>query len=138
MPGCIALVAATGVHTWMSSARGRSGIRTTATRRSLPYHLDTKPITAAVVMTLVDDGMLHLDDPVDDLLPELAHRSAAVSMRPRRHRAGQRPITLEDLLTFRMGLGMVFGQTPYESWRRRGRWSSRPWVLPTRLRPLDR
>jgi CubicO group peptidase (beta-lactamase class C family) len=34
----------------------------------------TKPITAAAVMALVDDGTLHLDAPVDDLLPELANR----------------------------------------------------------------
>ena len=32
----------------------------------------TKPITAAVVMTLVDDGTLALDEPVATWLPELA------------------------------------------------------------------
>jgi len=31
-----------------------------------------KPITAAATLTLVADGVLALDDPVDDLLPELA------------------------------------------------------------------
>ena len=31
-----------------------------------------KPIVAACAMTLVEDCTLRLDDPVDDLLPELA------------------------------------------------------------------
>ena len=33
-----------------------------------------KPITAAVTMALVDDGLIGLDEPVDRLLPELAER----------------------------------------------------------------
>src|SRR5690242_813591 len=32
----------------------------------------TKPIVAACAMTLVEDGTLRLDGPVDELLPELA------------------------------------------------------------------
>src|SRR6478736_1938058 len=32
----------------------------------------SKPIAAACAMTLVEDSTLRLDDPVDDLLPELA------------------------------------------------------------------
>ena len=32
----------------------------------------TKPVTAALVMTLVEDGLVDLDAPVADLLPELA------------------------------------------------------------------
>ena len=67
----------------------------------------TKPIVAAAVMTLVEDGTLALDAPVDDWLPELAHPSVL------RHLDGpvddvvpaQRPITVEDLLTFRAGHG---------------------------------
>ena len=34
----------------------------------------TKPMTAAAVLSLVDDGLLELDGPVDELLPELAVR----------------------------------------------------------------
>ena len=34
----------------------------------------TKPITAAVVLSLVEDGLLDLDGPVEELLPELAGR----------------------------------------------------------------
>ena len=34
----------------------------------------TKPMTAAAVLSLVDDGLLELNGPVDELLPELADR----------------------------------------------------------------
>jgi CubicO group peptidase (beta-lactamase class C family) len=68
----------------------------------------TKPVTAAVVLSLVDDGVLHLNEPVDRLLPELAGRR--VLRRPDGPLdevvpAG-RPVTVRDLLTFTWGFGM--------------------------------
>ncbi|HLY57526.1 MAG TPA: serine hydrolase domain-containing protein, partial [Stellaceae bacterium] len=71
----------------------------------------TKPITAVATLMLIEDGALALDEPVDRLLPELANR------RVLRRVEGPidetvpaiRPITLADLLTFRMGLGILFG-----------------------------
>ena len=67
----------------------------------------TKPITAAAVMVLVDEGRLALDDPVARWLPELAE--------PRVVRTPEcpiddtvpaaRPITVEDVLTSRAGWG---------------------------------
>jgi CubicO group peptidase (beta-lactamase class C family) len=67
----------------------------------------TKPITAAAVMLLVDDGLVSLEDPIARWLPELAS--------PRVVRTSQsaiddvvpvaRPITVEDVLTFRAGWG---------------------------------
>ena len=49
------------------------------------------------------------------ILPELASRRVLRSIDARLDDtvAAKRPITLEDLLTFRMGLGMVFAQTTY-------------------------
>jgi CubicO group peptidase (beta-lactamase class C family) len=69
----------------------------------------TKPITAAAAMILVEECRLRLDEPVDRLLPELANR------RVLRRLDGplddtvpaNRPITLRDLLTFRLGHGAV-------------------------------
>jgi CubicO group peptidase (beta-lactamase class C family) len=68
----------------------------------------TKPMTAAVVLSLADEGLLGLDEPVDRLLPELADR------RVLRHPDGplgdtvpaQRSISVRDLLTFTWGFGM--------------------------------
>ena len=70
----------------------------------------TKPILAAATMMLVDDGTLTLDEPIERLVPEMADR------RVLRRVDGplddtvpaERPITIDDLLTFRMGYGHLF------------------------------
>jgi CubicO group peptidase (beta-lactamase class C family) len=69
----------------------------------------TKPIVAACAMTLVEDCTLRLDDPVDDLLPELADmRVLADPGGPLADTvAARRSITLRDLLTYTLGTGMV-------------------------------
>jgi CubicO group peptidase (beta-lactamase class C family) len=71
----------------------------------------TKPVVAVGAMVLVEECRLRLDDPIDDLLPELAGRR--VLSRPDgpvdETVDAIRPITLRDLLTFRLGLGMDFG-----------------------------
>jgi CubicO group peptidase (beta-lactamase class C family) len=71
----------------------------------------TKPIVAAGALVLVEECRLRLEDPVDGLLPELADRRVLVD--PRGPIDGEtvpadRPITVEDVLTFRLGLGMDF------------------------------
>ena len=67
----------------------------------------TKPIVAAAVMMLVDDGRIALDDPVERWLPELA--SPMVVRTPGSPVddvvPAVRPITVLDLLTFRAGYG---------------------------------
>jgi CubicO group peptidase (beta-lactamase class C family) len=67
----------------------------------------TKPITAAAVMMLVEDGRIALQDPVREWLPELA--SPAVVRTPASPVddvvPAVRPITVADLLTFRAGYG---------------------------------
>ncbi|HEY2330462.1 MAG TPA: serine hydrolase domain-containing protein [Acidimicrobiales bacterium] len=70
----------------------------------------TKPVTAAAAMILVEECVVRLDDPVDDLLPELAGRRVlARADGPLDDTVpAERPITLRDLLTFRLGLGMDF------------------------------
>jgi CubicO group peptidase (beta-lactamase class C family) len=70
----------------------------------------TKPVVATAALTLVDDGTLALDEPVDRLLPELAGR--VVLADPADAGAGtvpaRRAITVRDVLTFRLGLGIDF------------------------------
>ncbi len=73
----------------------------------------TKPVLAAATLMLVEDGKLALDEPVDRWLPELANR------RVLRRIDGplddtvpaRRPITVDDLLTFRMGFGILVEPT---------------------------
>jgi CubicO group peptidase (beta-lactamase class C family) len=71
----------------------------------------TKPIVAAGALILIEECRLRLEDPVDELLPELSDRRVLVD--PRGPIEGEtvpadRPITVEDVLTFRLGLGMDF------------------------------
>jgi CubicO group peptidase (beta-lactamase class C family) len=69
----------------------------------------TKPITAAAAMILVEEFKLRLDDPVDALLPELADRQVLRRLDGPLDdtEPAKRAITLRDLLTFRMGFGIV-------------------------------
>lgn len=67
----------------------------------------TKPVTAAAVLMLVEDGRIGLDSPVERWLPELAKpmvvrtpSSPVDDVVP-----AARPVTVEDLLTFRAGWG---------------------------------
>jgi CubicO group peptidase (beta-lactamase class C family) len=70
----------------------------------------TKPVTAAAAMILVEECTLRLDEPVDRLLPELANRAVLTRLEgPLEDTVpANRPITVRDLLTFRMGFGQPF------------------------------
>jgi CubicO group peptidase (beta-lactamase class C family) len=73
----------------------------------------TKPVLAAATLLLVEEGKLGPGDPVDRWLPELADR------RVLRRIDGplddtvpaRRPITVDDLLTLRMGSGILVEPT---------------------------
>ena len=69
----------------------------------------TKPITAAATMILVEACKLRLDEPVDRLLPELANRQVLKRLDGPLDDTvpAQRPITVRDLLTLRLGIGLV-------------------------------
>ena len=69
----------------------------------------TKPIAAAAAMILVEETKLRLDEPVDRWLPELADRQVLRGIDSPLDDTvpANRPITLRDLLTFRLGFGLV-------------------------------
>ena len=74
-----------------------------------PLSSNSKPIGGVLAMALVERGMLELDDPVDQHLPELA--SLRVLCRPDgpldETVSADRPITLRHLLTMTAGFGWV-------------------------------
>ena len=69
----------------------------------------TKPITAVATMILVEECKVRLDESVDRLLPELAGRKVLKRVDgPLQDTVpANRPITVRDLLTFRMGFGQM-------------------------------
>jgi CubicO group peptidase (beta-lactamase class C family) len=69
----------------------------------------TKPIIAVAAMILIEECKLRLDEPVDALLPELAERKVLKRLDGPLDDTvpASRPITLRDLLTFRMGFGLI-------------------------------
>jgi len=69
----------------------------------------TKPVAAVAAMILVEEGRLRLDEPVDSWLPELTDRKVLRTLDSPLDDTvpATRPITVRDVLTFRMGLGML-------------------------------
>ncbi len=69
----------------------------------------TKPVTAALAMMLVEDGVLTLDGPIDDLLPELANRQVLKRIDGPLDETvpANGPVTLRHLLTMTFGLGAI-------------------------------
>ena len=69
----------------------------------------TKPITAVATMILVEESKLHLDAPIDKLLPELADRKVLKRVDGPLDDTvpAKRPIIVRDLLTFQLGLGLL-------------------------------
>lgn len=110
VPGLAWLVARRGdVHTGAAGTDGPGGAMV-GPDTIFRISSTTKPITAVAALVLVEEGDLRLDDPVDELLPEMADRR--VLARPDGPVddtvPARRPITLRDLLTFRLGLGSDF------------------------------
>jgi CubicO group peptidase (beta-lactamase class C family) len=116
MPGLIALVAR-GDDVQVEVIGTKSFEDTTPLPRDAIFRIASmsKPITAVVAMLLVDDGTLRLSDSVDEYLPELAGRRVLASLDAEIGDTvpARRAITIEDLLTGRMGFGS--GPWPMDS-----------------------
>ncbi len=110
VPGLVTLVSRRGeTHVdalGMMAVGGRDPMR-----RDTIFRISsmTKPLTAAAAMILVEECTLRLDEPVDRLLPELATRRVLKRIDGPVDDTvpAIRPITVRDLLTFRMGFGLV-------------------------------
>ncbi len=109
VPGLVALVAS-GEQVQVD-ALGELAVGGRPAQRDSLFRIasTTKPITAAAALALVDEGQIRLDEPVDELLPELADRRVLRRMDgPLGDTvAAQAPITARQLLNFTFGFGMV-------------------------------
>jgi CubicO group peptidase (beta-lactamase class C family) len=108
VPGLVALLArGDQVHV---EVRGSLSVGGPSVRRDSLFRIasTTKPVTGTAVMALIDEGLLHLDDPVERWLPELGSRR--VLRKPDGPLddtvPAQRSVTVRDLLTFTFGFGM--------------------------------
>ena len=72
----------------------------------------TKPVTTVAAMILVEECQLRLDESIEFWLPELANRRVLKSLASELDDTApaERPITLRDLLTSRMGFGSVLAR----------------------------
>jgi CubicO group peptidase (beta-lactamase class C family) len=127
-------------HVGWAGARNPGGIGAVAEDSIFRIASMSKPVTAVAALTFVEDCTLRLDDPIDDLLPELADRQVLrASDGPLDDTVpAVRAITLRDLLTFRLGWGMDFSfpkQTVLEAMAERGLGAGPP--QPQRIAPRD-
>ena len=80
-------------------------------RRDTPFRITsmTKPVLAAATLSLIEDDLLDREEPVQRLLPELAGRRVlrAYDAELDDTVPAARPITVDDLLTFRLGFGTI-------------------------------
>ena len=74
----------------------------------------TKPIVAAAALMLIEECVFGLDEPVDRFLPELANPKVLKSLESEVTDTvpAHRPISVRDLLTFRLGTGFVMAFPP--------------------------
>ncbi|MEO0750350.1 MAG: serine hydrolase domain-containing protein [Pseudomonadota bacterium] len=86
-----------------------------------PFELDTvvrifsmtKPITSVALMTLVERGLIHLDAPVSDVLPEFSNMQALISGAHHIDQTEPCPApTLHQLLTHTAGMSYPFNAGP--------------------------
>ncbi len=104
IPGAVTLVAIDG-RLVLFEARGFLDLES---QRPMPkdaiFSLASlsKPVTAAAVLVLVEEGKIRLTDPVSRFLPEFKDLKVAVT--PSQTVAANRPITIRDLLTHTSGM----------------------------------
>lgn len=110
VPGLVTLISRRGeVHVDAIGQKAQGG--KDPMRRDTIFRIASmsKAITAAATMILLEECKLRIDEPVDRLLPELANRRVLKRLEGPIDDTvpANRSITVRDLLTFRMGLGIV-------------------------------
>lgn len=110
MPGLVALVAAgDDVHVEVIGHKAFGDTEPIGRDAIFRIASITKPIVGVAAMSLVEDGSMALDDPVARWLPELAEPRVLRSLGSELDDTvpAERPITVEHVLSFRLGWGSV-------------------------------
>lgn len=128
VPGTATLVARRGqvVHTHVTGRLDMERAAPLQMNSLFRMYSQTKPITAAVALTLFEDGVFLLDDPISKWLPEFAQPKVVAHLRAEQRvrglgsagagiEAARREITIFDLLTMTSGLASM-SRTPAAHW----------------------
>ncbi len=110
LPGLVTLVAQ-GDDVRVDALGSSSFDSAEPMRRETPFRIAslTKPIVAVATLLLLEDGKLALDDRIDRWLPELANPRVLERVDGPLDETvpARRALTVDDLLTFRMGTGQL-------------------------------
>lgn len=110
MPGMVALVSRHD-DVWVEALGNLDFDGEAAMRRDTIFRIAsiTKPITAVAAMILMEECRFRLDDPIEPWLPELSNRRVLRALESELDDTvpANRPITVRDVLTYRMGFGSV-------------------------------
>ncbi|MDQ3230348.1 MAG: beta-lactamase family protein [Pseudobdellovibrionaceae bacterium] len=110
LPGYVALIAQ-GDDVWAKSGGTMSYETAEPLKRDAIFRISSmsKPITAAAVLMLIDDGVMTLNDPIARWIPELAQPRVLQTIQSPLSETvpARREITVRDLMTFTFGTGML-------------------------------
>ncbi|MDZ7884195.1 MAG: serine hydrolase domain-containing protein [Mycobacterium sp.] len=118
LPGAVGLIYRRGEIAYLSAHGWQDVAGGTPMRPDTLFQIMsmTKPVTAVCALTLVDQGLIGLHEPIEKVLPEfrgqrvLRHPHADLDDTIERTRS----ITLSDLLTFRAGIATLVSPHPWE------------------------
>ena len=125
VPGAVMVVGRNGKVAWEKTLGNQGPDDTTPMSLDTIFRIQsmTKPVVSVAVMTLVQEGLIGLDDPVSKYLPEYARSTVydGGTIRP-----AKTVMTIRHLLTHTSGLIAVVGppRTPLaEIWAKSGVWT---------------
>ncbi|MDF2822618.1 MAG: beta-lactamase [Mycobacterium sp.] len=118
LPGVVSLTYRRGEIAHVSTHGWQDVAAATPMRRDTIFQIMsmTKPVTAACALTLVDQGLIGLHQPIERFLPELRRQSVLrAPWADLDDTIGRtQSITLSDLLTFRAGIASRVSPDPWE------------------------
>jgi CubicO group peptidase (beta-lactamase class C family) len=124
LPGDVLLIARHGKVAYLKALGARDPQANVAMSEDAIFRIYSmsKMITVAAALTLVEDGLVSLDDPIAKYMPQFAHMNVRVATA---NPAGgdsnvmqlvpaRRPITVQDLMRHSSGIPYGFGDTLVE------------------------
>lgn len=122
VPGVVALVARQGKIAYLKSFGRLDSNRTMPTDAIFRIASQTKAITTAAVMILLEEGRLLLSDPISLYIPDFKDSKVAISEGGSGYRVepAKREITIKDLLTHTSGISYGYDAPAEEEYHKAG------------------